>query len=218
MPCETSEAQPKAPRHRRDPDAVSVFGFVPPDGEPMIGDIIRAAARASGYTAAQFVSADRHAGIVRPRQAAMWLAFHLTSRSLPEIGRRFGGRDHTTVLHALSAVEGRLAARDRSAAACVTSILAVMAGMPLRQSRQPVPAYVMPPAAAPLKPEPEPDPVPAVAPAAETLPEDPPRRAYWPGSKHGSREWFAANDAVFRHGLLTAHPELVPSGREAVPA
>jgi chromosomal replication initiator protein len=43
---------------------------------------------------------------VRPRQIAMYLAKVLTLRSLPEIGRRFGGRDHTTVLHAVRKIEG----------------------------------------------------------------------------------------------------------------
>ena len=43
--------------------------------------------------------------ISRPRQMAMYLSKHLTSRSLPEIGRRFGGRDHTTVIHAVRKVE-----------------------------------------------------------------------------------------------------------------
>jgi chromosomal replication initiator protein len=43
--------------------------------------------------------------VVRPRQIAMFLAKVLTSRSLPEIGRRFGGRDHTTVLHSVRKVE-----------------------------------------------------------------------------------------------------------------
>jgi len=43
---------------------------------------------------------------VRPRQIAMYLAKTLTLRSLPEIGRRFGGRDHTTVLHAVRKIEG----------------------------------------------------------------------------------------------------------------
>jgi chromosomal replication initiator protein len=42
---------------------------------------------------------------VRPRQVAMYLAKILTLRSLPEIGRRFGGRDHTTVLHAVRKIE-----------------------------------------------------------------------------------------------------------------
>ncbi len=44
--------------------------------------------------------------MVRPRQIAMYLAKSLTLRSLPEIGRRFGGRDHTTVLHAVRKIEG----------------------------------------------------------------------------------------------------------------
>jgi chromosomal replication initiator protein len=43
---------------------------------------------------------------VRPRQIAMYLAKVLTLRSLPEIGRLFGGRDHTTVLHAVRKIEG----------------------------------------------------------------------------------------------------------------
>jgi len=41
----------------------------------------------------------------RPRQVAMYLSKHLTSRSLPEIGRRFGGRDHTTVMHGVRRIE-----------------------------------------------------------------------------------------------------------------
>jgi chromosomal replication initiator protein len=49
--------------------------------------------------------------VVRPRQVAMYLAKTLTLRSLPEIGRRFGGRDHTTVLHAVRKIEG-LVAKD----------------------------------------------------------------------------------------------------------
>jgi chromosomal replication initiator protein len=44
--------------------------------------------------------------VVRPRQIAMYLAKVLTPRSLPEIGRRFGGRDHTTVLHAVRKISG----------------------------------------------------------------------------------------------------------------
>ena len=43
--------------------------------------------------------------IARPRQIAMYLAKHMTTRSLPEIGRRFGGRDHTTILHGVRKVE-----------------------------------------------------------------------------------------------------------------
>lgn len=43
--------------------------------------------------------------VARPRQVAMYLAKQLTSRSLPEIGRKFGGRDHTTVMHAVKKIE-----------------------------------------------------------------------------------------------------------------
>jgi chromosomal replication initiator protein len=49
-------------------------------------------------------SARRARNVARPRQVAMYLAKQLTSRSLPEIGRRFGNRDHTTVMHAVQRV------------------------------------------------------------------------------------------------------------------
>ena len=49
-------------------------------------------------------SARRARAVARPRQVAMYLAKQLTSRSLPEIGRKFGNRDHTTVMHAVSRV------------------------------------------------------------------------------------------------------------------
>jgi len=50
-------------------------------------------------------SARRSRTVARPRQIAMYLSKNLTSRSLPEIGRRFGNRDHTTVIHAVRKVE-----------------------------------------------------------------------------------------------------------------
>ncbi|WP_372603380.1 chromosomal replication initiator protein DnaA [Actibacterium sp.] len=53
--------------------------------------------------------------IARPRQIAMYLAKQLTARSLPDIGRRFGGRDHTTVMHAVKRIE-ELRARDNQIA------------------------------------------------------------------------------------------------------
>ncbi len=57
------------------------------------------------------LSSRRTAVVVKPRQVAMYLAKILTLRSLPEIGRRFGGRDHTTVLHAVRKIEA-LSAKD----------------------------------------------------------------------------------------------------------
>ena len=50
-------------------------------------------------------SPRRARAVARPRQIAMYLSKQLTSRSLPEIGRTFGGRDHTTVMHAVSRIE-----------------------------------------------------------------------------------------------------------------
>ena len=60
---------------------------------------------------ADILSSRRTAVVVKPRQVAMFLAKTLTMRSLPEIGRRFGGRDHTTVLHAVRKIEA-LSAND----------------------------------------------------------------------------------------------------------
>ena len=56
-------------------------------------------------------SARRARAIARPRQVAMWLAKQLTQRSLPEIGRKFGNRDHTTVMHAVARI-AELMGRD----------------------------------------------------------------------------------------------------------
>jgi chromosomal replication initiator protein len=58
---------------------------------------------------ADLVSANRARAVVRPRQIAMYFCKKLTARSLPDIGRRFGGRDHTTVLHAVRKIEDLIA-------------------------------------------------------------------------------------------------------------
>jgi chromosomal replication initiator protein len=70
-----------------------------------IEDIQRIVARQYNVSRADLLSSRRTANVVRPRQVAMYLAKVLTLRSLPEIGRRFGGRDHTTVLHAVRKIE-----------------------------------------------------------------------------------------------------------------
>jgi len=62
-----------------------------------------------GITADELVSPTRTARVTLPRQLAMYLARELTDESLPSIGREFGGRDHTTVLHALRRAEQRIA-------------------------------------------------------------------------------------------------------------
>jgi len=70
-----------------------------------IEDIQRKTAEFYKLDVRDFHSPQRARRVARPRQVAMYLARKLTTRSLPEIGRRFGGRDHTTVLHACRRVE-----------------------------------------------------------------------------------------------------------------
>jgi chromosomal replication initiator protein len=70
-----------------------------------IEDIQKVVARQFNVARNDLLSNRRTRQIVRPRQIAMYLSKTMTPRSLPEIGRRFGGRDHTTVLHAVRKVE-----------------------------------------------------------------------------------------------------------------
>jgi chromosomal replication initiator protein len=72
-------------------------------------------------------SARRARSVARPRQVAMYLAKQLTSRSLPEIGRKFGGRDHTTVMHAVKKVD-ELRERDPSFAEDVELLRRMLEG------------------------------------------------------------------------------------------
>ena len=72
-------------------------------------------------------SSKRTRQIVRPRQVAMWLAKNLTSQSYPSIGDAFGGRDHTTVLHAVRTIEA-LRAKDNELNHDVHVLLQVLKG------------------------------------------------------------------------------------------
>jgi chromosomal replication initiator protein len=74
--------------------------------------------------------------LARPRQIAMYLAYELTPKSLPQIGRLFGDRDHTTVLHGYRTVEA-LIVQDRDFAAVVAE---------LRQSLEDPGQLILPPA------------------------------------------------------------------------
>ena len=78
-----------------------------------IEDIQKLVATHFNVSRTDILSTRRTANVVRPRQIAMYLSKVLTLRSLPEIGRRFGGRDHTTVLHAMRKIEG-LASADEA--------------------------------------------------------------------------------------------------------
>lgn len=70
-----------------------------------IDEIQRKAAEYFNIRLADMLSARRARAVARPRQVAMYLAKQMTTRSLPEIGRKFGGRDHTTVIHAVRRIE-----------------------------------------------------------------------------------------------------------------
>jgi len=76
---------------------------------------------------ADLISERRARAVARPRQVAMWLAKQITTRSLPDIGRRFGGRDHTTVLHAVRRIEA-LKAEDAAIARDVDVLLRKLRG------------------------------------------------------------------------------------------
>ncbi len=78
-----------------------------------VEDILRIVSRHFAVSKADILSDRRHRSVVRPRQIGMYLAKQLTSRSLPEIGRRFGNRDHTTVLHAIRKIDRELGDNPR---------------------------------------------------------------------------------------------------------
>jgi chromosomal replication initiator protein len=86
----------------------ALLGHLVNTGEPKrvrIEDIQRVVSRHFNVSRQELVSNRRTRVIVKPRQIAMYLAKTMTPRSFPEIGRRFGGRDHTTVLHAVRKIE-----------------------------------------------------------------------------------------------------------------
>jgi chromosomal replication initiator protein len=79
-----------------------------------VSEIQAAACEHFGLSSEELLSSARTARIAWPRQVAMYLARELTSESLPSIGRHFGGRDHTTVLHAWRRTSARIASDDVS--------------------------------------------------------------------------------------------------------
>ncbi|MFC4626418.1 chromosomal replication initiator protein DnaA [Daeguia caeni] len=95
-----------------------LLGHLTRTGEPKrirIEEIQRIVARHYNVSKQDLLSNRRTRTIVKPRQVAMYLAKMMTPRSLPEIGRRFGGRDHTTVLHAVRKIEDLVGADSKLA-------------------------------------------------------------------------------------------------------
>jgi chromosomal replication initiator protein len=80
-----------------------------------IDDILKVVGRHYNVARTDLLSPRRARSIVMPRQIGMYLAKKMTSRSLPEIGRRFGGRDHSTVLHAVRKIDDQIRTDDRLA-------------------------------------------------------------------------------------------------------
>jgi chromosomal replication initiator protein len=100
--------------------ATEVLDGLYPNVDPpvrSIADIKAAACEQFGISSEELVSPTRTTRLTWPRQVAMYLARELTQESLPSIGREFGGRDHTTVLHAWRRTEKRMSANASSRAA-----------------------------------------------------------------------------------------------------
>ena len=106
----------------------------------LLADLLRASSRQVSVDAIQkrvaahydvrvseMFSARRSRDIARPRQVAMYLAKNLTSLSYPDIGRQFGGRDHTTVMHAVKTIE-QLSKSDGQFAEDVQLLKSILAG------------------------------------------------------------------------------------------
>ena len=92
-----------------------------------IEEIQRAVVEHYQLKMSDMTSTRRARAVARPRQVAMYLAKQLTPRSLPEIGKKFGGRDHTTVMHAVKQIE-KLSEVDRSLADDVAALRRKLSG------------------------------------------------------------------------------------------
>lgn len=109
--------------------AAAVFDLTKPTEPqpPRIEEIQRAVCRHYGVSRNDLLSPRRTALVVRPRQVAMYLSKTLTLRSLPEIGRRFGNRDHTTILSGVRKMT-RLLQVDTDLAATISSLTVELGG------------------------------------------------------------------------------------------
>jgi len=90
-------------------DSLYPRGSTPGHGKRTVGDVQLATCEHFDLSPDELLSPARTARIAWPRQVAMYLARELTGESLPAIGRQFGGRDHTTVLHAWRRTSARIA-------------------------------------------------------------------------------------------------------------
>jgi len=89
--------------------------------KPSVEDVLAATASVFGVTANELVARDRRPDVARARKVAIYLARELTGKSLPEIGRRLGGRDHSTILSAVRSLSGDIE-RDSDLAQAVDKL------------------------------------------------------------------------------------------------
>lgn len=109
MQIEQPEIRPVEEKPMDAPASVTVI--MTQSGFPTIASIIAVVCAKYGVTRTDILSHRRTRNVVVPRQIAIVLAKRLTLRSLPELGRRFGNRDHTTILHAINKIS-RMRADD----------------------------------------------------------------------------------------------------------
>jgi chromosomal replication initiator protein len=79
---------------------------------PTVDEVLAATATAFGVSTSELVARDRRPNVARARKVAIYLARELTGKSLPEIGRRLGGRDHSTILAAVRSLSGDIERDD----------------------------------------------------------------------------------------------------------
>jgi chromosomal replication initiator protein len=94
---------------------------------PTVDDVLDATARRFGVTTTELLARDRRPAIAQARKVAIYLARELTGKSLPEIGRRLGGRDHSTILAAVRSLSGDIQ-RDQELAQTVDKLKQQLAG------------------------------------------------------------------------------------------
>lgn len=104
-PPEKSEGDVPLAMHEQQPFSKQVYDCPRLPHRVYIDDVIKLVCRYYQVSRNDFLSRRKSESILRPRQLGMYLAHKITRRSLPEIGRRFGGRDHTTVLHSVKKIE-----------------------------------------------------------------------------------------------------------------
>jgi hypothetical protein len=90
---------------------------------PSIDSIQRAICRHSKLSKIDLIAARRDMRVCLPRQIAMWICRKVTIHTYPEIGRRFGGRDHTTAIHAFKKIERMRAQDDPVVCEAIRSVL-----------------------------------------------------------------------------------------------